>query len=181
VTVKKRDELQGDARAAMSFTVRHLVPADLDALGDAFAPAPYEKERAQYERYLAEHQAGSRVTLLARAQAGTVIGYVNLLWHSDYSGFAEADIPEINDLNVIIPWRRRGVGTALITAAEAAARDAGRRRVGIGVGMTPDYDAARRLYPALGYLRDGFGPSPTAYGDAEYLTKELPPSAPESQ
>jgi len=62
-----------------------------------------------------------------------VIGYVSLLWHSDYCRFASADIPEINDLNVIIPWRRRGVGTALITAAEAAARDAGRRRVGIGV------------------------------------------------
>jgi GNAT superfamily N-acetyltransferase len=181
VTVKKQDELQGHARGAMSFTVRRLVPADLDALADTFAAAPYAKERAQYERYVAEHEAGSLVTLVARALAGTVVGYVNLLWDSDYSRFAAADIPEINDLNVIIPWRRRGVGTALITAAEAVARDAGRRRVGIGVGMTPDYDAARRLYPALGYLPDGFGPRPTAYGDAEYLTKELPPSAPESR
>ncbi|HKH90452.1 MAG TPA: hypothetical protein VKA54_01550 [Gemmatimonadaceae bacterium] len=52
-------------------------------------------------------------------------------------------------------------------------RDAGRQRVGIGVGMTPDYDDARRLYPTLGYMWDGFGPRPTDYGDAEYLTKDL--------
>ena len=39
--------------------------------------------------------------------------------------------------------------------------------------MTPDYDDARRLYPTLGYMWDGFGPRPTDYGDAEYLTKDL--------
>ena len=157
----------------MSFTIRPFVPADLDALAGTFAEPPYRKERGQYERYLGEHQAGSRVTLLAHGSPGTVIGYVNVLWQSDYPQFAAVEIPEINDLNVVIPWRRRGVGTALIAAAEAAVRDAGRHRIGIGVGMTPDYDAARRLYPRLGYVPDGFGPRPTAYGDAEYLTKEL--------
>jgi GNAT superfamily N-acetyltransferase len=157
----------------MSFTIRPFASEDLPALADTFEQAPYRKERSQYERYLAEHIAGSRITLLAHAHTGDIIGYVNVLWRSDYPRFAEADIPEINDLNVIVPWRRQGVGTALITTAEAVARDAGRGRVGIGVGMTPDYDDARRLYPALGYVWDGFGPCPTDYGDAEYLTKDL--------
>ena len=162
---------------ASEFTVRPLVPDLLSALADTFAPAPYDKPRAQYDRYLEEHLAGTRVTLVAIAEddanGHTVIGYVNLLWHSDYPRFAEASVPEINDLNVLAEWRRRGVGTALIAAAEAVARDAERAIVGIGVGLTADYDAARRLYPALGYVPDGHGPRSTAYGEVEYLTKDL--------
>jgi GNAT superfamily N-acetyltransferase len=161
------------------FTIRSFAPRLLDRLADAFAAMPYDKPRAQYERYLAEHVASSRATLVALAGDGddgdAVIGYVNLLWRSDYSHFADASVPEINDLNVRVEWRRRGVASALIAAAESTARAAGCRRIGIGVGATPDYDAARRLYPALGYAYDGHGPHRTAYGDSEYLTKALVP------
>lgn len=103
-------------------------------------------------------------------------GYV--LWYSDCPPFASASIPEINDLNVRVPWRRHGIGKGLIAAAESVARGADRPRVGIGVGVTPDYDVARRLYPLLGYVWDGRGPQPTAYGAAEYLTKALTSDAP---
>jgi GNAT superfamily N-acetyltransferase len=162
----------------MEFTIELLTPAALAPLADAFAPEPYRKPRAQYVRYLAEHEAGTRVTLVARTAAGAVAGYGNLLWRSDYPAFARAGIPEINDLNVLVPWRGRGVGSRLIAAAEEVARNAGLPRVGIGVGTTPDYAPARRLYPALGSPPDGGGPQPTAFGDAEYLTKELGPRAP---
>jgi GNAT superfamily N-acetyltransferase len=160
------------------FTIAPLTPDTVDLLADAFAPAPYAKQRAQYARYLAAHTAGTLVTLVAWADAVTVCGYVNLLWHSDYPPFARAAIPEINDLNVLVPWRRRGIGKALIAAAELIARGADLPQVGMGVGVTPDDDVARRLYPLLGYVWDGRGPQPTAYGPAEYLTKALASDAP---
>ena len=165
-------------RRMTQFTIAPLTADTADLLADAFMPAPYTKPPAQYERYLACHTAGTLVTLVAWADAATVCGYVNLLWHSDYPPFARAAIPEINDLNVLVPWRRRGLGKALISAAESVARGADRPRVGIGVGVTPDYDVARRLYPLLGYVWDGRGPQPTAHGAAEYLTKALTRDAP---
>lgn len=33
-------------------------------------------------------------------------GYVTLLWTSDYRPFAERQVPEVADLNVLPPYRR---------------------------------------------------------------------------
>ncbi|MEJ7809326.1 MAG: GNAT family N-acetyltransferase [Gemmatimonadaceae bacterium] len=62
-----------------------------------------------------------------------------------------------HDLNVITNFRERGIGSALIAEAERMAAEAGRSAIGIGVGTTPDYDAAWRLYPKLGYVSGGTG------------------------
>lgn len=152
--------------------VRALALADIEALARAFEPAPYRKSRAQYERYLAEHAEGERVTLVALVGA-EVAGYVSVLWDSGYPAFAASGTPEISDLNVLEPLRGRGIGTALIRAAEGVVRGAGHTVVGIGVGTTPDYDAARRLYPALGYVFDGAPPTDHGHGATEWLTKRL--------
>jgi GNAT superfamily N-acetyltransferase len=87
----------------------------------------------------------------------TIIGYVTLIWKSPYLPFAQTHIPEIKDLNVIVESRCRGYGTRLIKHVEQRARAAGHQMIGIGTELTPDYDAAQRLYPALGYVPDGRG------------------------
>jgi len=69
--------------------------------------------------------------------------------------------PELRDLEVISAWARRGVGTALVAAAEAEVRSAGFDRVGLSVGVEPDYAAARAMYERLGY-RAAHGPFVTA-------------------
>src|SRR5690606_15907739 len=117
--------------------------------------------------YWTENERGSRVTVVALVD-GAVAGYTNLLWRSGYKPFREEAIPEINDLNVLEPYRRRGIATALIRACEDHARGAGKGVMGIGVGVPADYDAARRLYPKLGYAYDGRGVTPDAWGGAEY-------------
>jgi GNAT superfamily N-acetyltransferase len=153
-------------------SVRPISSDALDPLLSAFAHAPYRKTARQFERYLNEHLAGERVTLVAWRGVAAV-GYVNLLWESAYPPFAERSIPEVNDLNVLVEWRRRGIGSELVRAVEGIAREEGHPVVGIGVGMTTGYDSARRLYPKLGYVPDGRGPRPSAHGDTEYLTKSL--------
>lgn len=155
----------------MSFQIRRMEEGDAEALARAFAP--YGKTRAQFERYLDEQGRGQRVTLLA-TEGGRVVGYGNLLWRSAYPPFRREGVPEINDLNVVEEFRRRGVGTALIREAERLAAARGHARIGIGVGAPPDYDAARRLYPRLGYVPDGRGVyRDPPWDDAVYLSKGL--------
>lgn len=154
----------------MDYAIRRMTRGDIGAIADTFARM--NKRREQYERYFGENQSGRRVTLVAVA-GEEVVGYANLLWESGYQPFRLEGIPEINDLNVIDEWRKRGVGTALIREAERVAGRAGRTVVGIGVGLTPDYSAARRLYPKLGYVPDGRGAHSTRYGAVTYLTKTL--------
>ena len=154
----------------MDYAIRRMVRGDIGAITDTFVRM--NKRREQYERYFEENLSGRRVTLVAVA-GGEVVGYTNVLWESGYGPFRLEGIPEINDLNVIDGWRKRGVGSALIREAERVAREAGKPVMGIGVGLTPDYAAAQRLYPKLGYVPDGRGVHSTRYGDVTYLTKTL--------
>ncbi len=150
--------------------IRPMQAADIERVAAAFAS--WNKPPAQYKRYWAENEAGSRVTLVALVD-GEIAGYANVLWQSDYEPFGTADIPEINDMNVLEAYRRRGIATAMIAACEDLARAAGKAVMGIGVGMDEGYANARRLYPALGYGFDGRGVTPDEWGGAEFLTKQL--------
>ena len=77
-------------------------------------------------------------------------------WNPSYPPFRADGIPEIQDFNVLPRFRRKGIGTRLMDEAE---REVSERSsvVGIGVGMTPDYGAAQRLYVLRGYVPDGMG------------------------
>jgi ribosomal protein S18 acetylase RimI-like enzyme len=90
------------------------------------------------------------------APAGVFAGYVTVVWVSGYRPFAAAGIPEIQDLNVLPQFRRRGIASALMDAAEAAIA-ARAETAGIGVGLYADYGAAQLMYLRRGYLPDGRG------------------------
>ena len=81
---------------------------------------------------------------------------MTLLWVSDYRPFADRQIPEISDLNVLPQHRRQGIGNALLDRVESAA-SARSRVVGLGVGLYSDYGAAQRIYVRRGHLPDGRG------------------------
>lgn len=93
-----------------------------------------------------------------------------------------ADVPEINGLDVLPHVRRLGIGTALLLAAEDAARKRGCRAVGLGVGT--DNPEAERIYRSLGYVGDlaytdtyvwidENGQSHDAVDSCRFLTKAL--------
>ena len=120
---------------------------------------------------------------IARVE-GQFAGYLTVCWQSTYAPFREKKIPEIMDFNVLPKFRRQGIGTQLMDKAEAEITKVS-PVAGIGVGMTPDYGAAQKLYVLRGYIPDGNGlyyrSRPIQYGDAIkvddymalYLTKEL--------
>jgi ribosomal protein S18 acetylase RimI-like enzyme len=135
--------------------IRDLQAADIELMAEAFARLGWNKPAAQYRRYLSEQEEGQRAVLVAFLD-GRFAGYVTVIWQSAYPPFARHGVPEIVDLNVLPRDRRRGIGSALMDAAESQV--APRSRVaGLGVGLDPDYGAAQRMYVRRGYVPDGQG------------------------
>ena len=158
-----------------NFTIRLLQAQDIQPIAAAFAQLGWHKPASQYAQYLVEQQAGTREVWVAFV-AEQFVGYVCILWHSDYLPFAEADTPEIADFNVLPAYRRQRIGTQLMDHAEA--RIASRSPIaGIGVGMTADYGAAQRMYVLRGYVPDGRGLAhngrPLPYGEQVTVDDEL--------
>lgn len=137
--------------------LRPLRADDAQALAAAFEAIGWSKPATLFERYLREAAAGERWVRVAEVD-GDVAGYVTVVWKSPDPGLARRGIPEIMDLNVLPSHRRKGVGSALMEAAEGEATRHG-ERVGLRVGLHSGYGAAQRLYVARGYLPDGHGAS----------------------
>ncbi len=153
----------------MSVLIRDLLAHDLPRLAATDGGPAWNPDPALWADYLRTQRDGLRVVRMA-LEGEALAGYGTLLWRSGYPPFAEAGIPEINNLVVAQAARGRGVATALIASLDAAARQAGRREIGLGVGLYADYGPAQRLYVRLGYRPDGRG-----------LTQGVLPAAPDAQ
>jgi GNAT superfamily N-acetyltransferase len=93
-------------------------------------------------RYLAGHVEPDGISLIATSGAEAV-GYVAILWESNYAGFRSRGIPLVHQISVSEPWRRRGVATMLMDAAEQRAADRGTVTLGINVGLFDRYGPTR--------------------------------------
>lgn len=141
-------------KGAEAIRVRLLEKGDAPSIAAAFQKMG-NKPETQYERYFDEQVAGTRTCFVATCD-GQFAGYVTVNWQPTYAGFADLNIPEIQDLNVLTVYRRKGVASHLLDRAEAeVARHSG--VVGIGVGLHPGYNAAQRFYVKRGYIPDARG------------------------
>ena len=132
-----------------------MQPEDIQALSEGFAAQGWQPRQEVWRRYLEEEAAGKRATFVAEID-GRAVGYVNLVYAPEHGPFVGSGLPEISDFNDIAPYRRQGVGKALMDAAEeAAARDY--EAVTIGVGLHSGYGSAQRMYVKRGYIPDGAG------------------------
>ena len=82
---------------------------------------------------------------MAEAADGVVVGQASL----DLAPYGVAYLAMLVDRD----WRRRGVGTALVEAAIAAARDHGCHKLSLQVW--PHNEAARALYRTFGFQEEG--------------------------
>jgi GNAT superfamily N-acetyltransferase len=135
--------------------IRLLQPEDIPQIAGAFEELGWHKPRALYERYLMEQALKIRVCYVAFVD-GQFAGYLTICWTSTYESFREKNIPEIVDFILLPRFRRMGIGTKLMDLAESEIARVS-PIAGIGVGMTPDYGAAQRLYVLRGYIPDGCG------------------------
>ena len=121
-------------------------------------------------------QESGEVALLVARWGRAYVGHCKVAWRSDYPGFRQESIPEIQDLNVRPQYRRRGIGSRLLDAAEQLI-GARAPLAGIGFGLYADYGAAQRLYVKRGYVPDGrgafYGGQPAVAGEKYSLDDDL--------
>lgn len=135
--------------------IRTFEKEDIPEIAGAFEKLGWNKPQSQYEQYLREQLYKVRDVYIALLDE-QFAGYLTISWQSTYEPFRDKEIPEITDFNVLPHYRRMGIGSQLMDRAESEIGNVS-PVAGIGVGMTPDYGAAQRLYALRGYVPDGNG------------------------
>lgn len=135
--------------------IREIEAGDTEMIASAFQAIGWNKSESQYRNYLKEQEEGKRVILVAFSE-GNFAGYGNIIWSSSYVPFQKKGIPEVSDLNVLPPFRRKGIATSIMDCAETMISKRS-DHAGIGVGLYADYGAAQRMYVGRGYVPDGLG------------------------
>lgn len=135
--------------------IRAICESDIPMIVREFARHQWPKPVSTFETYCKEQCQQERLTWLAFYQ-DNFAGYVTLKWSSFYQPFSKLKTPEIMDLNVLPPYQKKGIGSALLDLAERTARKKS-MVVGIGVGLYSGYGNAQKLYIARGYQLDGLG------------------------
>jgi GNAT superfamily N-acetyltransferase len=120
-------------------------------------------QRQFFADCLAGQRAGGGVLLVAWV-GGTAVGDVFLGRHPAEEAEVRRwlpGVPRLIHLEVLGPFQRRGIGSALVRAGEDIARRLGHDRIALGVGL--DNPGARRLYERLGFTAWGHGPIVTSW------------------
>lgn len=156
------------AAAGATFAIRPATNADSEAMVDLelasaihHASMDPERWRVPPREAIAEYRQRRREAdpdggaIVAEAE-GAVVGMVEMLLRGlvDEPGGARVPIPSVDiGLSVAPDWRGRGVGKALMRAAEDWARERGATR--IILDLAASNTSALRLYQRLGYETHG--------------------------
>ena len=135
--------------------IRDLRESDAQIITDEEIAQGWHQTIDKYLLRLRDQASGKSIALAAEYR-GQVAGYINVYPNAQAGPFAGKGWPEIVDFGVLEKFRRHGVGSRLMDAAEAiAARYAD--TVYLGVGMHHGYGSAQRMYVKRGYIPDGSG------------------------
>ena len=135
--------------------IRRAGPADVETLAPLFDAYrqfyALPPDPALSRGYLRDRlQGDDSVVFIATIDGGKAVGFVQL--YPTYCSLAAARVFVLYDLWVQPDARRRGVARGLMDAAVARAVEAGAARLDLMTAR--DNVTARRLYEALGWIRD---------------------------
>lgn len=138
-----------------TFEIRQMTQNDIKFIFDGLSDHDVSKPLDYIERCWKENLSQERITFLAQCNE-EFVGWGHLVYKSGYAFFLDNGIPEIQNFDVIPPFRKRGVGSQLIDTIEKFAFNR-YELIGIGFGLYADYGTAQRMYVKRGYIPDGRG------------------------
>jgi ribosomal protein S18 acetylase RimI-like enzyme len=134
------------------FEVRQGRPEDARALAELFAAVAEERDGIATEPPV---DVDARTRQFAASIDGTIVAVVVVagdLIGSLHVDAARSGVGELG-MAVALPWRGRGVGSALLSAAIEKARSEGLHKFSLEV--FPHNDAAIALYRKFGFVEEG--------------------------
>lgn len=142
----------------MKFTLREYHPSDLDALV-ALDQACYAPEIAYSRREMRAYLKFPNAECLVAEERGEIVGFILTAHEDNYAHIITLDVAE--------RFRRRGIGSALVVAAEERLRARGTARIGLETAVTNE--AAVAFWRKHGYrtreiLPDYYSGALPAYG-----------------
>ena len=135
--------------------VRSMEEADARIFTDEEIAQGWHTDISKYLARLRDQSAGKCVSLTAEYK-GQPAGYVNVYLTGMGGAFSGKELPWIVDLAVLEKYRRKGIGSKLMDAAEEIAGQYA-DTVWLGVGLHSGYGSAQRMYVKRGYIPDGTG------------------------
>ena len=140
-------------------TVRAVEAADMEALADLITQLGYETRTSEMQMRMEAILANKNYTTFVAVSTGKVCGMIGTMTRYTY----EHNSPSANILALVVSkeMRGRGVGHALIAAAEKNLAERNIRRVAVFARLARK--EAHEFYEKLGYTKNGFR-----------LIKELP-------
>ncbi|MBQ9885263.1 MAG: GNAT family N-acetyltransferase [Lachnospiraceae bacterium] len=136
-------------------TIRDLREDDAQVITDEEIAQGWDATAEKYYLRLKDATEGKAVALVAE-YFGNVAGYINVYPDCEWGAFGGKGLPEIIDFGVLEKYRRHGIGTKLMDAAEEVASKYA-DTVYLGVGLHSGYGSAQRMYVKRGYIPDGSG------------------------
>lgn len=143
----------------LSLDILKLSDEKPEAIRDIMHKIGAYKDMGYYERSLERQEKGELEIIAGLTENREIAGYCIYNREPKYGYFKSINIPEIQDLNVLPVFRKKGIGKKIILFCEALAQKEKHKEIGIGVGLDQSFGAAQRLYIRLGYMPDGYGVS----------------------
>jgi ribosomal protein S18 acetylase RimI-like enzyme len=136
----------------LDLTIRVAEMNDAAALAELMCELGYETTKLEMQTRMARIAADERYRTFVAVRDGKVCGMIGTLTclsyeHNDPSG-------RILALAILSTMRRRGIGRALIAAAEEDFAHRGIKRVALNTRLTRE--DAHKFYESLGYERNGW-------------------------
>ncbi len=140
----------------ISLSIEQISHDNLEDFWKLLDKFKFRADIGYYESCVERHVQKKLMFLMVSCDENPV-GFCILNWKPKYAYFKKCSLPEIQDINVLLEYRRRGIGESLLFYCEGEAKDRGYEEIGIGVGLDSSFGAAQRLYVRLGYIPDGAG------------------------
>lgn len=135
--------------------IRSMMKIDIEKFVDGFAEQNWHKSYELFNKYY-NRQNNNEISVIIAETNGHVAGYVILFPNTNVGPFANKNIPEIVDFNVLIKYQKKGIGNKIMDVAENLAKEKS-DYVSLSVGLHYGYGSAQRMYVKRGYIPDGTG------------------------